>query len=84
VLCDNANNNDGCIMGYNASGGLTQAAADSRSVGNWKSPSPGAFVSQSASYLVTVTGSTTFTAEYKQGGAGTARFQASSIILQVY
>ena len=29
-------------------------------------------------------GLTHFTAEYKRGGAGTAHFQASSIILQVY
>jgi hypothetical protein len=70
-------------MSFLASGGLTQSASDSFAVGSMGvDAAPG--VAGSASYLVTVTGNTTFTAEYRRSVGGTATFLASSIIVQIF
>jgi hypothetical protein len=85
VNCWNSDNDSGCFMGFDATGGLTQSASDSFAVGSGREPgpSPNRTISQSASYLVTTTGDTTFTASYR-AVANTARFGASAIIVQVY
>jgi len=85
VTCTNSVSNDGCYMSFTASGGLTQAASDSFAVGTQRvNNTPG--LAGSASYLVTVTGNTTFTAQYKTSTAlgGTATFLASKIIVQIF
>jgi hypothetical protein len=83
TTCRNSISNDGCYMSFSASGGLTQAASDSFAVGSQRvNVAPG--VAGSASYLVTVTGDTTFTAQYRRSAGGTATFLASSIIVQVF
>jgi len=86
VNCFNTSNDSGCFMGFDATGGLVQSASDNFAVGNGRSPgpSPDRTISQSASYLVTVTGNTTFTAKYRRAAGGTATFASSNIIVQVY
>jgi hypothetical protein len=83
--CENSSNDGGCLMSFNASGGLTQTASDNFATGNGRAGGGSDRQSvTSATYLVTVTGSTTFTARYRRTGGGTATFNASSIIIQVY
>jgi hypothetical protein len=85
--CDNTDNDSGCIMSFAASGALTQAASDNFAVGTARDagPAPARNTSMSASYLLTIpNGTTTFTGQYRRGGGNTARFQAHTIIVQVY
>lgn len=71
-------------MSFSATGGLTQSASDDFAVGIQSTPTSTLFAA-SASYLLTVTGDTTFTAQYRSGGgAGTATFATSTIIVQVF
>jgi hypothetical protein len=73
-------------MSFSASNGLTQPASDNFAVGDGKAgPATSDLFAGSASFLVTVTGPTTFTAAYREGdGGGTARFYSSNIIIQVF
>jgi hypothetical protein len=77
----NSNNNKGIYMGFSATGGLSQVASDSFGVGGTFDMT-GSF-SGSATYLVTITGNTTFTAQYKVT-ANTGTFFSSTIIAQVF
>jgi len=84
ATCTNANNK-GCWMSFDASGGLTQSASDNFALGaSAIMTGPGASFATGASYLVTVTGNTTFTAKYRVDSSSTATFGASSIIAQVF
>jgi hypothetical protein len=84
ATCTNTNNK-GCWMSFDASGGLTQSASDNFALGaSAIMTGPGASFATGASYLVTVTGNTTFTAKYRVDSASTATFGASSIIVQVF
>jgi hypothetical protein len=82
--CQNTSNDSGCFMSFAASGGLTQSGSDDFAVGDGRSPGTGSRnLASSASYLVTVSGDTTFTAQYKAPN-NTAVFHTSNIIVQVY
>jgi len=84
TTCTNANNK-GCWMSFDASGGLVQSASDNFGLGTAATMGgAGSSLASSASYLVTVTGNTTFTAKYRIDSASTASFPASSIIVQVF
>jgi putative salt-induced outer membrane protein YdiY len=70
-------------MSFAATGGLVQSASDSFAVGSQRvDVAPG--VAGSASYVVNVTGNTTFTAQYRVSVGGTATFLASRITVQVF
>ena len=84
TTCSNSTTNDGCFMSFTANNGAsTTTASDNNAVGTQKLPVSS--VAVSASYLVTVAnGSTTFTASYRAPNGGTATFQASRIIVQIF
>jgi hypothetical protein len=86
--CFNSGQDGGCYLGFVASGGLTQAASDNFAVGSGR-PGDSAtdkFFVGGATYLVTIptAGSTTFTAQFKRGSAGTATFSMHAITVQVF
>jgi len=64
---------------------VTLAGDDGRSVGS-RSAGPGTdrVISGSASFVVTTTGTTTFTGVFRRGAGGTCTFAATAIIAQVY
>jgi len=80
-------NDLGCWMALTASGGATIAASDAKTVGHDRCSkvitTAGGF-GGSASFLVTTTTDTTFSAAYRLNAAGTLTVDASSIIVQVY
>ncbi len=85
ATCDNTNNDSGCLMSFSATGGLTRGPSDNWAFGDGRSPGPAPdrVLAGSGSFLVTVTGPTTFTAAYRASDH-TARFYSSSVIIQAY
>jgi hypothetical protein len=79
-------NNTGfaCYMSFDASGGLTQSASNDFSV-SFESAVTNLVYSGSSSFLVSVTGSTTFTAKFK-GTANnrTCSWTSNRITIQVF
>jgi hypothetical protein len=73
-------------MSFDATGGLVQSASDiiAVGIGRGTGAAPTRNYAGSASYVLTVTGDTTFTAKYRLGAAGTSTFYTSQIIVQVY
>ncbi len=85
ATCTTADVQSGCYMSFTASGGATLAGDDTRAAGIAKNSaaSGGPSFTGSASFVVTTTGTTTFTGVYKSTVDGSV-FNASSIIAQVY
>jgi hypothetical protein len=86
TTCKETETNNGCYMSWTADNEASiKTASDSNAVGSMRvDVAPG--VAGSASYLVEVKGgTTTFTGAYKRSGTGgTATFEASRIIVQVF
>jgi hypothetical protein len=77
-----------CFMSFDTTGALATSASDARAVGFGRAGPDGADrkFAGSASFVVTVpAGSTTFVGRYRTGGGnGTATFQSSALIVQVF
>jgi hypothetical protein len=81
--CTSSGNDTGCFMSFDASGGVTITASDNLAVGQSRGTGSGRLVSGGGTFLVTVTGNTTFTPRFRTYSAGTAIFNYSSLIAEV-
>lgn len=70
-------------MSFSASGGLTQSASDNFGVGQSRGTGSGRLVSGGGTFMVTISGDTTFTPAFKTYVAGTATFNYASLVVQV-
>ncbi len=87
TTCSNNANDSGCLMSFSATGGLSQSASDNYAIGNERSAGPASdnrIVGSGASFLLTITGNTTFTGQFRRGKGGTAIFHSSHIVVQVF